>query len=46
MKISQPGYSKLEKKEEIKGNAIERIKEAFKCSDEDIDRFINLPSSK
>jgi transcriptional regulator with XRE-family HTH domain len=43
MKISQPGYCKMEKKEEINGEVIEKIKKAFKCTDADIDRFRNLP---
>jgi hypothetical protein len=33
----------MEKKEEITGKAIEKIKKAFKCTEEDIDRFRNLP---
>ena len=43
MKISQPGYCKLEKKKEITGKMKERIKNAFKCTDSDIDRISNLP---
>ena len=43
MKMSQPGYSKLEKKKEIEGKIQEKIKNAFKCTDEDIERIINLP---
>lgn len=41
--ISQPGYCKLEKLEEIKEKRLEKIKKAFKCTDADIDRFRNLP---
>lgn len=43
MKMSQPGYCKLEKKIEITGKMKEKIKIAFKCSDADIEMIENLP---
>lgn len=41
--ISQPAYSKMEKKKEINGLMLEKVKKAFNCSDEDIDQLNNLP---
>lgn len=41
--ISQPRYSHLEKKKEINGVMYERIKKAFKLTDDDINQLINLP---
>ncbi len=41
--ISQPAYSKLEKKKEINGKMKEKIKCAFRCTDDDLDRICNLP---
>ena len=41
--ISQPRYSKLEKKKKINGAMLQKIKMAFRLSDDDIDRIINLP---
>ena len=37
--ISQPAYSKLEKKKEINGRLLEKIKKAFLCTDDDLQRF-------
>ena len=41
--ISQPAYSKMEKKKEINGLMLEKVKKAFNCSDEYIDQLNNLP---
>ena len=41
--ISQPAYSKLEKKKVINGEMLQKIKKAFGCTDMDIGRLYKLP---
>lgn len=44
--ISQPAYSKLEKKKVINGEMLKKIKKAFGCTDRDIERIDKLPPPK
>ena len=41
--ISQPAYSKWEKKKKIEPFMQEKIKKAFRCTESDIERIKNLP---
>jgi transcriptional regulator with XRE-family HTH domain len=37
LRISQPAYSKLEKRANINGHTLDRLKTIFKCSDSEIE---------
>jgi len=40
--ISQPAYSKLEKRKKVNGHTLESIKKIFSCSGADIEAFQKL----
>lgn len=43
MNVSQPAYCKMEKMRKINDKTLAEVKKAFKCTDEEIERFRNLP---
>lgn len=45
LRISQPAYSKMEKRKKIEGRTLESIKEIFCCTDADIEVVKRLLSA-